>query len=111
VDRSFGSPGFAVRGGGLASGARECDHDFEPLCSSIESRGPLRSSEGGLGPRMSYPAIPDPDQSPARKPICNEKAARCPGERPYRFDAWLSCAGSSELAPEVGISDTSESNG
>jgi hypothetical protein len=31
-----------------------------------------------------------------------EKAARCPGERPCRSDAWLSCAGSGELAPEVG---------
>ncbi len=30
-----------------------------------------------------------------------EKAARRPGERPCRSDAWRSCAGSGELAPEV----------
>src|SRR5216684_7414302 len=34
-----------------------------------------------------------------------EKAARCPGERPCRSDAWLSCAGPGELAPEVGNSE------
>jgi hypothetical protein len=36
-----------------------------------------------------------------------EKAARISGERPCRSDAWPSCAGSGELAPEVGhINDT-----
>ncbi len=34
-----------------------------------------------------------------------EKAARIFGGRPCRSDAWLSCAGSDELAPEVGNSD------
>ena len=35
-------------------------------------------------------------------PGSREKAARISGERPCRSDAWPSCAGSGELAPEVG---------
>src|SRR5260370_2734473 len=42
---------------------------------------------------------------------CSKEAVRHFCERPFLSDAWLSCAGTGELAPEIGFSKSDRESG
>src|SRR5436190_21545754 len=64
-----------------------------------------KQSPEGVGGPVPLPGAAWPGRAAFRAPAGvkprRKKAARCPGERPSRCDAWLYCAGSGELASEV----------